>query len=426
MNIAADIHADGQAGKRSWVRVSKRRLTRSQTIALGALPIAVAAGLMLTGTGGAPVDAAPPPATVTAAAPLVRQVTEWDDYSGRFEASRTVEVRPRVSGAIVGVHFTDGSVVRPGQLLFTIDSRPFAAALSEARAAVQGAQSELALARADLGRAVRLLEVEAVSRSDVDRLRARVQAAEASLAAAQARVRSRALDVGFTQVRAPIGGRISDRRVDAGNLVQGGAAGGEATLLTTINALDPMYFTFDASEALFLKARRAQEDGSGGTAVQIRLQDETDYRWSGRLDFTDNGLDTRSGTIRLRAVVSNATRFLTPGMFGNMRLASGTSGPALLVPDAAVQTDQARKVVLVVSKDGSLTPRPVEVGPVLDGLRVIRSGLGTTDRVVISGGQLALPGAKVNVRPGVIRPVANQAAAPASRPLTGAATFAAR
>lgn len=426
MKIAADIHADGQGGKRSWIRVSERRLTRMQKIALGTLPVAVAAGLMLGNTGATPVAAAPPPATVTAATPLVRQVAEWDDYSGRFEASRTVEVRPRVSGAIVGVHFTDGSVVRPGQLLFTIDSRPFAAALAEARAAVQGAQSELALARADLGRAVRLLDVEAVSRSDVDRLRARVQAAEAALAAAQARVRSRALDVGFTQVRAPIGGRISDRRIDAGNLVQGGATGGEATLLTTINALDPMYFSFDASEALFLKARRAQEGGSGGTAVQIRLQDETDYRWRGRLDFTDNGLDTRSGTIRLRAVVNNDTQFLTPGMFGNMRLASGASGPALLVPDAAVQTDQARKIVLVVGKDGSVTPRPVEVGPVLDGLRVIRSGLGTTDRVVISGGQLAMPGAKVNVRPGVIQPVVNQAAAPSARPLTGEATFAAR
>jgi RND family efflux transporter MFP subunit len=425
MNIAGDIYADGQGGRRSRDRAGRRRLTSPQKIALGALPIAVAAGLMLGGTRSAPVDAAPPPPTVTAATPLVRQVAEWDNYSGRFEASRTVEVRPRVSGAIVGVHFTEGSVVRPGQLLFTIDPRPFAAALAEAQAAVQGAQSDLALARTDLGRAVRLLEADAVSRSDVDRLRARVQAAEASLAAAQARVRSRALDVGFTQIRAPIGGRISDRRIDAGNLVQGGAAG-EATLLTTINALDPIYFNFDASEALFLKARRAQEGGSAGAAVQIRLQDETDYRWRGRLDFTDNGLDTRSGTIRLRAVVRNGTQFLTPGMFGNMRLTSGASGPALLVPDAAVQTDQARKVVLVVGQDGSLVPRPVEVGPVLDGLRVIRTGLGTTDRVVISGGQLAMPGAKVNVRPGVIRPTADPAAPPPSQPLTGEATFAAR
>ncbi len=160
----------------------------------------------------------------------------------------------------------------------------------------------MALARADLGRATRLLEDDAVSRSEVDRLRARVQAAQAALAAAQARVRSRALDVDFTQVRAPISGRISDRRIDAGNLVAGGATGGEATLLTTINALDPVYFTFDGSEALYLKARRARESGAASNEVEIRLQDETDYRWHGKLDFTDNGLDKRSGTIRLRAV----------------------------------------------------------------------------------------------------------------------------
>ena len=162
---------------------------------------------------------------VTVATPLVRQVAEWDDYSGRFEASKSVEVRPRVSGAIVGVHFTDGVVVRQGQLLFTIDPRPFGAALAEARAAVASARSDLALAQADLGRATRLLAVDAVSRSDVDRLRARVQATQAALAAADARVQSRALDVEFTQVRAPISGRISDRRIDAGNLVQGGGSG---------------------------------------------------------------------------------------------------------------------------------------------------------------------------------------------------------
>jgi RND family efflux transporter MFP subunit len=314
------------------------------------------------------------------------------------------------------VHFADGSVVRQGQLLFTIDSRPFAAALAEARAAAQGASSDLALARADLDRAMRLVDVGAVSRSDIDRLRARVQAGQASLAAANARIQSRSLDVGFTQVRAPISGRISDRRIDGGNLVLGGA----------INALDPIYFNFDASEALFLKARRAREGGAAPSAVEIRLQDEPDYRWRGRLDFTDNGLDTRSGTIRLRAVVRNTGQFLTPGMFGNMRLASRGTGPALLVPDAAVQTDQARKVVPVVAADGSVTPRAVVLGPVVDGLRVVRSGLNANDRVVISGGQLAMPGTKVNVRRGTIQPVAVHAEAPQPTALTGEATFAGR
>ena len=425
MNAVGNVAADRDATPVAGAPVRKR-LTHGQKIALGVVPLAVVAGVMV-GRPGTPVAATPPPATVTAAAPLVRDVAEWDEYSGRFEASRSVEVRPRLSGAIVGVHFQDGAVVRRGQLLFTIDARPFAAALAEARAAVGGARSELNLARADLGRATRLLDVDAVSRSDVDRLRARVQAAEASLAAADARVRSRQLDVTFTQVRAPISGRISDRRIDAGNLVAGGPAGGEATLLTTINALDPMYFTFDASEALFLKARRAREDGGAATEVVIRLQDETDYRWRGRLDFTDNGLDTRSGTIRLRAVVGNGRQFLTPGMFGNLRLAAGGSRPALLVPDSAVQTDQARKVVTVVDKAGNLSPRPVVVGPTIEGLRVVRSGLAPTDRVVISGAQLAMPGTKVQVRAGTIRPVTLPASGPApSAPPAGSATFATR
>ena len=403
------------------------RLNRPQKIALGLVPLAVVAGIAVGRPGGAAVEAAPPPATVTAAAPLVREVAEWDEYSGRFEASRSVEVRPRVSGAIVGVHFTDGQVVRQGQLLFTIDPRPFTAALAEARAAVFGARSELNLAQADLSRANRLLEADAVSQSDVERLRARVQAAQAALAAADARVRSRELDVGFTQVRAPIAGRISDRRIDPGNLVAGGVGAGEASLLTTINALDPMYFTFDASEALFLKARRAQENGERPGEVQVRLQDETDYRWRGRLDFTDNGLDTRSGTIRLRAVIDNGRQFLTPGMFGNLRLASGGARPALLVPDAAVSTDQARKVVTVINRDGSLTPKPVVTGPLVDNLRVIRSGLQTSDRVVIAGAQLAMPGMKVQVRPGTISVAASAAPPPRqATPVSGSATFAAR
>jgi RND family efflux transporter MFP subunit len=398
-------------------------LSRSQRISLVALALALLAAVALVESRGSPVAAAPPPVTVTVASPLVREVAEWDDYSGRFEASKSVEVRPRVSGAIVALHFTDGSIVHQGQLLFTIDPRPFLAALAEAKAAAQGARSDLAIAQTDYGRAVRLQGL-AVPVSDVDRLRAKVQAAQAALAAADARVQSRALDVGFTQVRAPITGRISYRRVDPGNLVQGGGSGAEGTLLTTINALDPIYFTFDASEALYLKARRAREASAAQSAVEIKLQDEADYRWHGRLDFTDNGLDEHSGTIRLRAVVSNPTQFLTPGMFGNMRLSSGGTTPALLVPDAAVQTDQARKVVLVAGKDGGVTPRPVVLGPVVDGLRVVRSGLTTADRVVIAGGQLVLPGAKVQLRPGKIEPLQAAATAePAPVPLNGEATL---
>ena len=388
----------------------------------------VVAPVLVAGAGyglvhrSAPAMAAPPPPTVTVAAPLQRDVTEWDDYVGRFEPSRSVEVRPRVSGAVTAIHFTDGQIVHAGQPLFTIDPRPYTAALAEARAGIATASSDLALARADYDRAARLVDVDAVSKSEVDRLRARVQAATAALAAAQARVRARALDVEFTVVRAPISGRISDRKVDAGNLVAAGE-GGNATLLTTINALDPIYFSFDGSEALFLKAKRA---GAGNASpIEVKLQDEADYRWKGRLDFTDNGLDPKSGTIRGRAVLDNPGLFLTPGMFGNMRLATGGRVRALMVPDTAIVTDQARKTVLVVAKDGSVVAKPVQLGPVVDGLRVIRGGLAASDRVVIVGTQMAQPGSKVQTIAGKIAPVAPAAAAPElSAPPAGQATLA--
>ncbi|BAK68136.1 putative efflux pump periplasmic linker protein [Sphingobium sp. SYK-6] len=397
-----------------------RSLRRAAWIALPVLAVAGIYGYAQRGGQPAMAQALP---TVTVSTPLQREVTEWDDYIGRFEASRSVEVRPRVSGAITALHFTDGQIVRAGQPLFTIDQRPFQAALAEARAGVATAQSDLALARTDLERAQRLIEVDAVSQSEVDRLRARVQAATAALAGAQARTRSRALDLEFTTVRAPISGRISDRRIDPGNLVSAGD-GASGTLLTTINALDPIYFTFEGSEGLFLKQKR--EGNAKGAAVQVRLQDESDYRWAGKLDFTDNGLDPRSGTIRARAVIANPDMFLTPGMFGNMRLASGTTVKAMLVPDTAVQTDQARKLLLVVGKDGTVAAKPVTLGPVIDGLRVVRGGIEPSDRVVIVGTQMAMPGGKVQATTGKIEPEAHASAAssPTALPLAGQATFA--
>ncbi|WEK02597.1 MAG: efflux RND transporter periplasmic adaptor subunit [Candidatus Sphingomonas phytovorans] len=397
--------------------------TRRAAIVLIPLALVAAAGTKLAEQSPA-VAAAPPPASVTVAAPLVREVSEWDDYVGRFAPSRTVEIRPRVAGEVTGIHFRDGEIVQKGQLLFTIDPRPFAAALAEARANAASARSALALAQADLGRATRLIADEAVSAGEVDSLRAKLQAAQAALAAADARVRVRALDVEFTQVRAPIAGRISDRKVDAGNQVAGGE-GTNGTVLTTINALDPIYFTFDGSEALYLKTQRARQPGAAPAAVEIQLQDETEHRWKGRLDFTDNGLDQRSGTIRGRAVLSNANYFLTPGMFGNMRLASGGKAPAVLVPDTAIQTDQARKIVLTVDAQNQVSAKPVELGPVVDGLRVVRSGLTVKDRVIIAGNQMAMPGAKVAPKPGHIGAGAAAPAGPAvSLPIAGEATIA--
>jgi RND family efflux transporter MFP subunit len=386
------------------------------------LVAAVALAWYVFGGGSAPA-VAPPPPVVTVATPLQREITEWDEYIGRFEASRKVELRPRVSGQVTAVHFRDGQFVRKGQPLFTIDPRPYRAALAEAQAGVATARSQLTLAQSDLDRALSLVEADAVAKSEVDALRARVTAAHAALAAAQARVRSRKLDVEFTTVRAPIGGRISDRRVDPGNLVAAGD-GPAATLLTTIVATDPLYFSVDGSEGLFLKAKR--EGLNRGAEVQIRLQDENDYRWTGTLDFTDNGLDPNSGTMRARAVVRNPDNFLTPGMFGNMRMAAGGTEKALLVPDTAVQTDQARKLLLDVGPDGTVAAKEVELGPVIDGgLRVIRGGIAPGDRVVIEGTQLAIPGGKVTAKVGRIAPDKTPSAkAAAAEAPPGTATFA--
>jgi RND family efflux transporter MFP subunit len=400
------------------------RTQRSRRIRFGAIAVAVLVVLFglwkLFHHPAAPPP--PPPAAVRVSTPLVREVRAWDDYVGRFAPSRTVEIRPRVSGEVVGVHFRDGDFVKAGQLLFRIDPRPFTAALAEARANSASARSTLALANSDLARANRLKGDEAISAGELDSLKAKVQAAQAALAAADARVRQLALNVEFTAVRAPISGRISDRRVDAGNQVAGGE-GTSGTLLTTINALDPIYFTFDGSEALFLKAQRARLAGAAPTPVEIQLQDEADYRWKGRLDFTDNGLDPRSGTIRGRAVLPNPNFFLTPGMFGNMRLASSGVAPALLVPDSALQQDQARKTVLVVGPDNVVVAKPVEPGPLVQGLRVIRSGLTATDRVIVAGTQSAIPGSKVAPTAGKIVPQ-TEAPAPVAEPIAAQATLA--
>ena len=397
MNMFTKVVADGELKSLS-VKLSERPLWQRATLA--GVPILLLAAAIATWDSEPSAAAGPPTPTVTVAQPIERSVNQWDDYVGRFEASRSVEVRPRVSGQIVAVHFADGATVRQGQLLFTIDPRPFAASLAEARAAVASAQSELSLAEINFGRAQRLLAEEAVSQSSVDQLVGRVRSARAALAAAQARVQARALDVEFTQVRAPIGGRISDRKIDAGNLV-----GANETLLTTINALDPIYFSFDVPESLFLKAARQRQSGQyGGQTAEIRLQDEAAYNWMGRLDFTDNGISQNSGTIRARVVVPNPNYFLAPGMFGNMRLGDGGTSAAMLIPDAAIRTDQARRIVLVVGKDGTVAAKPVETGPLVAGLRVIRSGLDRTDRVVVQGVQFAMPGSKVNTRVTKVQP----------------------
>lgn len=345
---------------------------------------------------GRPAPPAPAPPLVEVATPLAKRVTDWDDYSGRFEAVDAVEVRPRVSGAIESVHFEDGQTVQKGDLLFVIDPRPYAAASAQAKAEAAGARAKLAQAEAELKRAKALVGNRLVSESETEVRLAAAQEAAAEVAAAEAAVQTADLNVSFTRVTAPIAGRASYRRLAAGNLVTA-----DSTVLTTIVSQNPIRFVFDAPESALLKYER-EADGARGSRVDIRLQDETAYRWKGRVDFVDNALDRGSGTIRLRAVVDNPDGFISPGMFGQLRLYATKPFDALLVPDQSVVTDQLRQIVYVVDAEGVVGQKVVRPGRLVDGLRVVLEGLDPQDRIIISGVQRARPGRRVAVREGVV------------------------
>ena len=392
-----------------------------RTVKIAAASVLMATALYGCSKGGeAPAPQAPP---VTVATPLARQIVDWDEVTGRFEAPRTVDVRARVGGYIQSVHFKDGDFVRQGQLLFTLDPRPAQAALASAQAQLAQAQAQLTLARTEFTRSEGLLASQAVSQAEVDSKRGAVAQAQAAVSAANAAIRARQLDVEFTRVTAPISGRVSDRRVDPGNLIGGGSSAGD--VLTTIVSSSPIYFVFDGSEALALKYQRDARTG-GAAPIRIRLQDETSYDRVGTLDFTDNAIDPASGTIRLRAVVANADGFLKPGMFGHAQLAGSGGYAAMLVPDAAIVTDGPRKVVYVVGKDGAVAAKPVQLGPIANGLRVVRTGLTPDDRVIINGLQRARPGQKVTAQNGTIKAEETQAQAPVTTaPVASTATFAA-
>ncbi len=349
-------------------------------------------------SGGDDAQGGPPALPVTAATPLVREVTEWDDYVGRFEAVDSVEVRPRASGYLQRSHFTDGQYVRAGQLLFTIDARPSQAALDQARAQLARAQATLANARTELARSQTLAASQAASTEEVEQRRAAVRAGEADVAAAQAAIRAAALNVGFTRVTAPISGRVSQRLVDPGNAVTA-----DQTILTTIVSTSPMHFSFQGSEASLLEYER-RGDTLQDAPVRIRLQGEEGYTRTGRIDFVDNALSTGSGTITVRAVVANTDGKLRPGLFGQLQLAASAPRSTILVPDTAIVTDAARRLVYVIGPKDVVQARPVTLGPVIDGLRVIRSGLTAQDRVVVGGIQRAMPGKPAKVEAGRIAP----------------------
>lgn len=349
--------------------------------------------------------AAPPPPTVTVAKPLVEQIVDRDEFTGRFNAVASVDVRARVSGYLEQIAFDDGQMVKKGDLLFVIDQRPFQNALHQAQADVASATARQQLAVADLERSRSLLAGSNVAKATFDQRLQDKQVADANLLVVQAALAKAQLDLTFTEVRAPLNGRTSNRRVDIGNLVEGDAS---ATVLTTIVSLDPMYFDFDMSESEFLAYNRAAIDGrmasqrDGKIEVALRLPDEPGWSLKGKLDFIDNQIDPASGTMRARAIVSNPNLFLTSGQFGRLGLPGSEPYDAIMVPDSAVVSDQARKLVMTVDGQGTVVPKVVRIGPMNDGLRVVRDGITADDRVIIDGLVRARPGSKVTPQDGKI------------------------
>ncbi|CAN7572107.1 efflux RND transporter periplasmic adaptor subunit [Phenylobacterium sp. LjRoot219] len=385
----------------------------------------VLATLLALSVGGCGSDkpAKPPPQAIAAAHPLQRDVVDWDDYVGRFEAIQDVQVMPRVSGQITRIAFREGVEVAKGQFLFEIDPRPFRAALAQAQANAAKAAATLANARTELTRASELLQVRAVSREEYEQKLATQRSAEADLEAARAAVQASALDLEFTSVRAPIAGRVSDKRVSIGDYVTAGQ-----TLLTRVVTVDPIWFSFDGAESFYLKYIRQAESGERPSSryapnpVEIKLADEASYRWQGRMAFVDNAIDTASGTIRAHATVANPQGLLVPGMFGRARLLGSGAYRAMLVPDEAIVTDQTRRFVYVVGQGGKVAIRNVETGPLVEGLRVIKNGLAPGDRVALDGLARLQPGATVQVRMTQIKPrAANDS--PTSAPITAPQSF---
>jgi RND family efflux transporter MFP subunit len=354
----------------------------------------------------AQAPASPPPPAVTVANPLEKNVVEWDEYTGRFEAVDTVEVRARISGVLDDVKFKDGAIVNQGDLLFVIDPRPFERVLDRDRAALQGAKVQQEFAEKDLERAKPLIANNTISAQLFDQRTQAVRAAQANVLAAEASVRSAELDVEFTQIHAPVSGRIGRKLVSEGNYITGGS--GSGTLLTTIVSIDPIYFYFDVSEADFLKYKRLDEQGLRPSSrntpnpVQLALQGDPSFTYKGKMNFVDNRIDPNTGSLRGRAVFENPHQLFQPGLFGRIRLIGSGEYKAILLPDMAVATDQSNRFVFVVTDDGTVSTKAAVLGPIIDGLRVIRSGVAASDWVIVDGMQRARTGIKVNAEKGTI------------------------
>ena len=353
-----------------------------------------------SGQADAAAQAAPP--EVTVAHPRAENLVEWTEFTGRFEAIEWVEVQARVSGYLNSVDFQDGQLVDKGQLLFVIDPRPFEVALKEAQADLGSADAQAKLAELEFQRIADLAESPAFSRQAYDQRMQEKRAADATLAAAEAAVAQARLDLEYTRIYAPVSGRVSDRRVDLGNLVT------EQTLLTTIVSLNPIHFTFDMSEADFLAYQRAVLAGElpstrdRATLVNVKLVDEEDWSRQGRMNFVDNVVDRGSGTVRARAEFLNPDLLIAPGQFGTIRIPGSPEYQAILIPDEAIVTDQAQKLVMTVTADNRIEPRVIRPGPTELGLRIVRRGLKPEDRIVINGLLRVRPGMEVRPQQGTI------------------------
>ncbi len=362
--------------------------------------LALAPALVACGEG-APKQAAPPPPTVTVAKPQQQSVVDYDEYVGRFIAVDSVEIRSRVSGYLEKVQFKDGQIVKQGDLLFAIDRRPFEATLAQTRANLAQARANLAFATSDLARASQLVRDRTITEQTFDQRTQAKSVAEASVAAQEAAVRQAELDLQFTELKAPVTGRIGDRRVSEGNLVTGGT-GGNTTLLATIVSIDPIRFEFTFDEASFLRYERLGKEGKditsrgAGVEVTVKLIDEPDFKHVGKMDFVDNVIDRASGTIRGRALLANPDGVFTPGMFGRVRVPGSPSYEALLLPDNAIGSEQVRKFVFVVDGENTARIKYVTLGQVSgNNMRIIKDGIAADDRVIVNGLMRARAGAKI-------------------------------
>jgi RND family efflux transporter MFP subunit len=365
--------------------------------------VSVAAGTLLLTSGcggsGGSAQSAPPPPQVSVAQVLEKRVKDWDEFTGRMQAVESVEIRPRVSGYIDKVAFTEGSQVKRGDLLFVIDPRPYKADADRAAADVKRYKTALELARIELARVQRLKDSGAVSEEELDERKSTLAQTEANVAGAEAALEAANLNLNFTQVTSPIAGRASRAEVTRGNLVTGGTNGG--TLLSSVVSMDPMYLYFDADEQSYLRYSQMARSGErlssrdSPNPVQVGLANEEGFPHSGTVDFVDNQLNPQTGTIRARAVLQNKDGLYTPGLFARVQLLGSSEYSAILIDDRAVNTDQSQKYVFVLGPNNMIEYRRVKLGRVIDGLRVVREGLKPGEVIVVNGAQRVHPGITV-------------------------------